>query len=314
MAQINALNCDKIYLGLGLGECEIFLKELSTLILVPKSWSIPVADLATFNLEKAIALVQNGTFDPFIDADEFVDNTPDPTNKEYSGGEIATIRNGKPQYSFEFNNGIGFHKAAYSRNSFKRYNALLVDQAGNIVGATSVDGTKFTGLSMGMFNTRTYRPVVGDNTAATIVEIQLNNEEQFNKQMAVLTVSSLGFDFNTEILAIQSVKISGIAEAGNPIGVLVTGANNTIYGIEGLDADNFRVINTATNAVVPITSVSAGISPGQYNITPTTPLVAAQTLRIEMFDATATPPVDTALVDGTNALYKGTSEVITVAA
>lgn len=310
MALINALDCNKVDLNLGVTECELRLGEFRSFILVPKSWSIPVTELETMDLSYVVGLVQAGTWQPVLNSVEFTNNTPDPTTKEYTGGVMAVIRNGKPQYMFEFDNGIGFHKAAYSKNSFKLYNIILVDESGTLVGATNGDGTRFTGLSASMVNTRTYVPETGDETAKTLIEFQLDNEAQFNTRMALITVGQSGVDVNTDIMAIIDVAITGTAEAGDPIQVSVDGVGNTIRGIEGLGAGNFRVINTATNAVVTLTSVTEGATPGTYLLTPTTPTVAAQTLRVELYDTTA--GVNVALVEP-NQLYKGSSAIITVA-
>jgi len=306
MALINAVNCNKDNLGLGIVECEARLKDFKSFILVPKSWRLSIAELATLTYTQMVGFVQDDTWQPFLNAVEFVNNTPDPTTKEYTGGVMSVIRNGKPQYSFEFDNGIGFQKAAYSKNSFNQYNVLLVDSAGTLVGATSADGLSFIGLTASMVNTRTYVPQVGDETAKTLVEFQLSNEDQFNKRMALLTVDQTNVDINSELMGVIGVNITGTASVANGFVVDVTAVNNTIFGIEALDETNFRIRNTATNTVLAIDTVVAGANPGNYTIDTTTAPTLAATYVLETYDSTATPPVNVALV-GTNQLYKGVS-------
>jgi len=313
MALINALNCDKENLGLGVVECEARLKDFKSFILTPKSWRITLTELETLTLPELVGFVQNETWQPFLNSVEFVNNTPEPTTKEYTGGVMSVIRNGKPQYSFEFDNGIGFHKAAYSKNSFNNYNVILVDSAGTLVGAVTADGLSFTGLTASMVNTRTYVPQVGDETAKTIVEFQLSNEDQFNKRMAIITTDQSGVDVNSELMGIIGVNVSGTASVANGFTVNVTAVNNTIFGIEGLGVDNFRIRNTANNAVLAIDTVAAGTTEGSYVIDTTTPPTLAASYIVEMYDATATPPVNTALV-GDNQLYRGASKPIIAAA
>lgn len=302
MALINALDCNKVDLNLGLVDCEPRFGYIQSFILVPKNWSIPVEDLETMDLDYVVGLIQDGTWQPVLNTLQVTDNTPEPTTKEYTGGVMAVIRNGKPQYMLEFDNGVGFHKAAWSKNSFQKYNILLVDQMGTIMGATSGDGTRFVGLSAGMVNTRTYTLQNGDETAKTNIELQLINEAQFNGRMALITVGQSGVDINTDVLPIVGVTITGTAEAGDPISVQVNAVNNSIFGIEGLTVDNFRVVNTATNAVVPLTSITEGATEGSYLLTPTTPTTGGQILRVELYDTTAS--VNVALVEP-NQLYKG---------
>lgn len=310
MALINALDCNKVDLNLGLVDCEPRFGYIQSVILVPKSWSVPVSELETMDLDYVVGLIQAGTWQPVLNVLQTTDNTPEPTTKEYTGGVMAVIRNAKPSYMVELDNGIGYHKALYSKNSFQAYNILLVDQNGTIMGATTADGLRFTGLLAGMVNTRTYTLQNADETAKTNFEFQLISEGQFNSRMALITTGQSGVDINTDVLAIIGATITGTAEAGDPINVTVNAVNNTVFGIEGLGDGNFRVINTATNAVVTLTSVTEGATPGTYLLTPTTPTVAAQTLRVELYDTTAA--VNVALVEP-NQLYKGSSAVITVA-
>lgn len=304
MALINAVDCNKVDLNLGITDCELRLGEFKSFILTPKSWSVAVEDLETMDLEYVVGLVQAGTWQPVLNSVEFTNNTPEPTTKEYTGGVTSVIRNGKPQYMFEFDNGIGFHKAAYSKNSFQRYNVLLVDESGNLVGATSGDGTRFTGLSASMVNTRTYVPKTGDETPKTLIEFQLDNEAQFNQRMAIITVAQSGVDINTDVNAIVGVTITGTAEAGDPINIQVNGVNNSILGVEALTVSNFRVTNVTSGATVALTSVTEGATEGSYLLTPTTPTTAGQVLKVELYDAEAS--VNVALIEP-NQLYKGST-------
>lgn len=314
MGLLNALNCDKEDKGLGLVDCEQFLSEFKTPILIKKGWSMTVADFEALDYAGFVALVQSGDWQPVEGAREFVNNTPEATTQEYSGGVMAVVRNGKPQYQFNYDNGYGFHAALYSKNSFNKYDMGIVDDNGTLILAYSADGLRVTGLTTGMVNTSTFTPRVGDANANTPFAFQLTNEAQFNKRMALYNVEQSGIDFNTEIKAIVSVEIAGTATAGDPINVTVTAVNNANFGIEGLDATNFRIVNTATNAVLAINTVANGTNPGQYVITPTVALVAAATITIEMYDATES--VNVAIVDALEPfrLYKGISPVITVGA
>jgi len=305
MIQINAVSCNKALFGTGLVPCELRLKDFKSFLIVPKSWSLNLLT-GTFDKDYVVAQIQNGTFVPFLNTVEFLNNTPDPTTKEYQGGITAVIRNGKPQYSFEYDNGIGFHKAAYGYNSFQTYNVIIVDSAGTVAVAESADGLSVTGFALSMLNTRTYVPQVGDETAKTLIEFQISNEEQFNKRMALIPVDQSGVDINSELMGVVGVNIKGTASVANGFIVDVTAVNNTIFGIEALDENSFRIRNTITNTVLAIDTVVAGATPGNYKIETTTAPTLASTYVVETFDATATPPTATALV-GESQLYRGVS-------
>lgn len=314
MGLINAINCNKEDLGLGTVSCEIFLNEFKTPIPVRKGWSMLLTEFEALDYAGFVELVQKSEWMPVLGSKQFTNNTPDPTTEEFSGGIISVIRNGKPQYQFDYDKGVNFHKALYSKNSQNAFDMILADASGSLVVALSADGTRVTGFEAGMVNTRTYMPKSGDASANTAFEFQLINEDQFNKRMAVYTADQSGVDFNSELKPITSVKIVGTATAGDPIEVTVTALGNTSYGIEGLLATDFRVINTVTNAVVALTSVAPGADAGTYLLTPTTPTVAAQVLKVSTYDTDAA--VNVALIDVSAPflLYKGESEPITVTA
>lgn len=313
MGQINTVDCNHEDLGLGTVSCEIFLSEFKTPILIKKGWSMTVTAFEALDMDGFVGLAQSGDWQPVLGSRQFTNNTPDPTTEEYSGGIISVIRNGKPQYQFDYDKGIGFHKALYSKNTFSQYNIGLVDDSGALVLALSADGTRVTGFEAGMVNTRTYMPKSGDTAANTPFEFQLINEIQFNKRMMVYSVEESGVDFNSELQPITSVTITGTNAAGDPIEVQVNASGNAGYGIEGLVAANFRVRNSATNAVVALTSVTDNGN-GSYNLDPTVATVAAQTLIVETYDSDA--EVNVTLVDTLTPirLYKGESPVITVTA
>ena len=312
MGQINAIACDKNALGLGLVGCQPFLTEFKTPILVRKGWSMTKTAFEALDLAGFIELIQTGVWEPVLGTKGFTNNTPDTVTEDYSGGVTAVVRNAKPLYQFDYNKGIAFHKALSSRNSFQEYDIILVDSSDTMVLALSPDGLRVTGLSASMVNTATFMPVAGDTSANTALTIQLDNEIQFNNRMAIYTSEESGVAPNTEFPAIANVNIEFTATAGDPINVFVSSGQNVRYGVAGLLAEDFRLIDTATNTVLAITTVTAGTNDGDYVVTPTVPLTAGQTIKIQTYDATAA--VNVALRDTDNALFKGESEVVTVGA
>lgn len=307
---INALNCSKELKGTGLVDCVIRFRQPKTTLRAKPSWNFNPAT-ETFNLAYVISKIQDGTFTPFLNTLEFLDNTPDPNKKEYQGGAKGTTRNAKPEKSYQFDNGPAWHASAYAYNGFRTSSVIEIDKVGTVKLLRNVAGTVLTGFLTNDFNVRTYKDEQGDDSAQTILEYQIENEEAYNTRATFITAEEIGADLNEEIRGIVDVTITGTAAAADPIEVTVKAVANTAFGIEALTEPNFRVVNVATNAVVPLDTVTAGATPGTYSLTPTTPTVAAQTLRVEMYDSVA--GVATALVEP-NQLYKGVSATITVTA
>lgn len=290
--------------------CLAELKDPKGFIATPKGWSLDISS-GTFDLDYVVEKIQDGTFIPFIGANEFTDNTPDPTTKEFTSGITLVVRNGYPTYQFQYNKEYAFHKAAYTYNSNRAYNYLIVDSVGNIFAATNDAGTHIVGFNGGMLNTRTLQfNDGGAELFRTLVDIQIISPDQFNGDGVILTASQNGFSAIDEIYAIMDVNIEATAPAaGDPIVVRVKATANPSFDIEGLVAANFRVL--VDGVASPIDTVTFNASTFEYSIDPTSAFVAAEEVVVEMYDATNSINV---AVDAGNMLYKGVSQAVTVTA
>ena len=308
MGLINAINCDKDTLELGIVSCEQYLTEFKTPILIRKGFRMLRTAFEALDNDGFVALVQSGDLQPILGAKEFVNNTPDVTTQEYTGGVISVVRNAKPQYQWNLDNGVRFHAALYSKNGFNKFDLGIVDDSGTLILALSPDGLYVTGLTAGMVNTATYTPKTGDADAATSFSVQLTNEQQFNRRMVTYNIDQSEVDFN-DLPAVIGATITGTATAAGIV-ISVNAVNNVSYGIEALTAANFRVYNPVTNAAITIATVVPLVAEGTYRITTTPALTTGTPVVVQLWDATATPPVNVALV-GDNQLYKGISDTIT---
>jgi len=311
MGLINAINCDKDTLELGIVSCEQYLTEFKTPILIRKGWRMLRTAFEALDAEGFVALVQSGDWQPVLGSKQFTNNTPDVTTQEYTGGVLSVVRNGKPQYQFDYDNGIGFHKALYSKNGFNKFDIGIVDDSGTLILALTPDGLYVTGLTAGMVNAATFTPRTGDTDSMTGFSFQLTNEQQFNRRMVTYNIDQSEVDFN-DLPAVTGTTITGTATAAGIV-INVRSATNVSYGIEALTAANFRVYNPVTNAAITIATVVPLVAEGTYRITTTPVLTTGTPVVVQLWDATATPPVNVALV-GDNQLYKGISDLITVTA
>lgn len=313
MGLINAINCAKEDMGLGLVECQQFLQRFKTPILIKKSWRMLRTEFEALDADGFVALVQSGAWQPVKGAKNFTADIPDPQEETYDDGTRVVTGDGKPTMQFDYDRGIAFHKALFSKNSFGLYNIGIVDEAGTLVLALSADGQYVTGLTAGQVNTNSYVPKAGTTSSNTPFWFQLTNTEQYNKRMAVYTTDQSGIDFNEDIEAISSVTITGTVSAADGFDITVNAVSNTNYGIEGLSTSNFRAVNVTDNAVLTLGGFTVGATEGNYTGTLTPSPGAGDKIKFYMYDATTTPPVNVALVDS-NILYKGESlEITTVA-
>ena len=311
MGLIGALNCKKNNYNLGTVTCEIFLNEFQTPILVKKGWRMLRTTFEALTEQDIVELIQTGVWNPITGKKQFTNNTPEPTTEEYSGGIISVVRNGKPQYQFDYDKGINFHKALYGLNSFGSYDMMLSDQSGQLIFALSADGLYVQAFESGMINTNTFQPKAGDTSALTAFAFQLTNEDQFNRRIEVMTADNSPTDWNS-LQAIVGVTVSvvGTPAVGNTtITIDINAQGNSIFGIEALDLENIRIVNGTTNAVVTPTNMAATATPGRYILT--VPALTAATYTIQLYDATV--PVAVAHIEDTLELYAGISNGIVVA-
>lgn len=307
---INAINCNHQLLGTGIVPCTVKLGRIKSVLRVDPSWTFDPAT-ETFDLDYVISKVQDGTFAPFLNTLAFANNTPETTTKEFEDGAIYAIRDGKPQFSMEYDNGIMWHQAAYSYNGNRTSSVILIDASGNVGLYRNVAGTQLTAMLTNMFSVPTWMPQVGDENAKTFINFQIESETAWNERLTVISVQQIGADLNDELKGFLNVTITGTASVANGISVTINAVANTSFGITGLTAPNFRVRDTTDNTVETIDTVTAGATHGTYTIVLDPALTVAHKVVVEMYDTTA--GVDTALV-GTNLLYKGASAEMTVGA
>jgi len=308
--QIDALNCNKQFLGTGLVDCLLRKGKITSVIKVKPGWSFDPAT-ETFDLAYVVSKVQDGTFAPFLNTLDFLNNTPESITKEYADHSIAVVSNGKPQRSLEFDNGIYWHKAAASYSGFRNGGVIEIDNNGTVWLQRNVAGTKLTAYDTNMFNVPTYTDAFNDETAKTFIMYQVRNEVAWTNQMTAITQEQIGADLNDELKGFNNTIVTGTATPAL-ITVNVTAMGNTSYGIEALTEESFRVRNITTGLIVPIDTVTAVPgNPGKYTIDPTTNITATNIIVVELYDAIAEQPM--ALL-GDNLLYYGQSANITVTA
>jgi ribosome-associated toxin RatA of RatAB toxin-antitoxin module len=210
MILFNQKNCLTERKNLGLPDCIIQEGRLTGFIIVPKGWSLDLTS-GEFNKAYVNEQIQLGNAVPILGAVEAINNTPEATTEEYQGGVLSVVRNGLPQFAFKFlKGGWKFANALYTYNSFQAFDVLFVFSSGAIAGAKA--GNNLTGFDLGMMNTGTYMFTDGNVSSSVTVSMQVVNEAQFNRDVALLDSSVLDFNVNTEIFPITDIVMTGRAD------------------------------------------------------------------------------------------------------
>ena len=309
MVLINQKDCVISRKNLGLSDCIIQEGRLTGFIIVPKGWAI---DLTTdsFNLVYVNEQIQLGSFVPVLGAIEATNGTPEATTEEYQGGVKSVVRNGLPEYTFKYlKGGWKFASALYTYNSFQAFDILFVFSSGAIAGATN--GTTFSGFDLGMLNSGTYMFTDGSTSSSVSVSMQLINETQFNRDVALLDASVLDFKVNTDISPITDILITGRADVSdNKVYFKPVFETNQSTGLGGIAIANLRVfVNGAVGTITALSLVYNAITK-EWACALLTPLVLADKVVIELYDTVNS--VSTAKI-GTK-YYSGISSEITAVA
>lgn len=306
--KINQRDCIANRINLGLPDCIIQEGRLTGFIIVPKGWSL---DLATeeFNLEYVNEQIQLGNFVPVLQAVQAENKTPEATTEEFQGGIKTVVRNGLPEFTYKFvKGGWKWASALYTYNSFQAFDVLKVFSSGAIAGATN--GKNFTGFDLGMLNNGTYMFTDGSASSHVLVSMQLTNEVQFNRDVALLDASVLDFNPNFDISPITDIVITGRASvADGKVYFKAVFAMNQLTPLKAIDIANIKSFKNGVDDPITALSLLYNDATAEYEYQPTTAPTVTDKYIVALYDAVA--GVEVAKI-GTR-FYKGKSAEITPA-
>ena len=306
MILFNQKDCLTTRKNLGLPDCIIQEGRLTGKILVPKGWSLNL-NSGTFDLAYVNDQIQLGNFVPILGAVEVTNNTPEATTEEYQGGVMSVVRNGLPQYTFKFlKGGWKYANALYTYNSFQAFDVLFVFSSGAIAGATN--GTTISGFDLGMLNTGTYMFTDGSVSASVSTTIQLINETQFNRDVALLDASVLDFNVNTDLFPITDIVMTGRADVSeDKVYFKAKFAMNQSTNLGGIAIANLRVTIDGVVSTIVALSLSYDAITGEWEFEPTDAFTTSSAIIVQLYDSVES--VDVAKI-GTK-FYKGATSAIT---
>lgn len=284
MVLINQKDCITSRKNLGLSDCVIQEGRLTGFIITPKGWAINLTS-DTFDLAYVNEQIQLGNFIPVLGAIEATNGTPEATTEEYQGGVKSVVRNGLPEYTFKYlKGGWKFASALYTYNSFQAFDVLFVFSSGAIAGATN--GTVLNGFNLGMLNSGTYMFTDGSTSASVTVSMQLIDEVQFNRDVAILEADSLDFKVNSDISPITDIVITARADASDAkVYFKPVFETNRATTLGGIAIPNLRSTINGVVDVITAASLSYNATTKEYQYTPTDTLTVSDTVIVELYDS-----------------------------
>ena len=306
MILFNQKDCLTTRKNLGLPDCIIQEGRLTGKILVPKGWSLNLTS-GTFDLAYVNEQIQLGNFVPILGAVEVTNNTPEATTEEYQGGVMSVVRNGLPQFVFKYlKGGWKYANALYTYNSFQAFDVLFVFSSGAIAGATN--GTTLSGFDLGMLNNGTYMFTDGSVSASVSTTIQIINETQFNRDVALLDASILDFNVNTDLFPITDIVMTGRADVSDDkVYFKAKFAMNQSTNLGGIAIANLRVTIDGVVSTIVALSLTYDALTNEWAFEPTTAFTTSSAIIVQLYDSVA--GTDVAKI-GTK-FYKGATASIT---
>ena len=306
MVLYNQKDCLTTRKNLGLPDCILQEGRLTGFIMTPKGWAINLTT-DTFDLSYVNEQIQLGNFIPVLGAVEATNNTPEATTEEYQGGVMSVVRNGLPNFTFKFlKGGWKFANALYSYNSFQAFDVLFVFSSGAIAGATN--GTTLSGFDLGMLNSGTYMFTDGNTSASVSVTMQLINETQFNRDVALLDSSVLDFNVNSDVNPITDIIMTGRADvSSDKVYFKPTFDMNQSTILGGIAIANLRVTIDGVVSTIVALSLTYDAINAEYVFEPTNAFTTSSSIVVQLYDSVNN--VATAKI-GTR-YYKGATSAIT---
>jgi len=306
MVLYNQKDCLTTRKNLGLPDCILQEGRLTGFIMTPKGWAINLTT-DTFDLDYVNEQIQLGNFIPVLGAVEATNNTPEATTEEYQGGVMSVVRNGLPNFTFKFlKGGWKFANALYSYNSFQAFDVLFVFSSGAVAGATN--GTTLSGFDLGMLNSGTYMFTDGNTSASVSVTMQLINETQFNRDVALLDASVLDFNVNSDINPITDIVMTGRADVSeDKVYFKPTFDMNQSTTLGGIAIANLRVTIDGTATTIVALSLTYNAPTKEWSFEPTAAFTTSSSIVVQLYDSVNN--VATAKI-GTR-YYKGATTAIT---
>lgn len=246
---------------------------------------------------------------PLIGLYGFEQSTPDNEMATSSIGIKFEIREGKVELSLIFNKSHCFHKSVFTKKAFKKWNMILFF-TNHVVGAKSLDGTKWKGFDCGMFTVSTFKVQQGNDPQMTKVTLQLTQEgtTEWNTRMSAISNEEVTAELNSIDGAIEtSITFPAAPAAGTTVVVDVKSQCNGAAKSGLVTASQWSVLGEQTPSKT-VQSVSESVTvPGRYTLTLSSATTGGDKIGFRL--GTALEPV---VEDVLGTMYSGSSVIATI--
>jgi hypothetical protein len=283
---LNTIVCGvSAVLGTGLKGCRPFFKKVTTVWLTPAGFeydSTQIFDETYINKLKA-----EGNLIVIKGIRTFTDNSGDDNIDELEDGTKQVARLGLYEFALAFVNGLYFHAALHSLNSFGNYDVTFIDRDSNILGTKALSG-QFKGMTAGMIQGMKFSWATDTQGQREGLSCQLLERTELDEDFILIQGKSLTFNAN-KIEGVNEIDLSfssAPASAGTTINVVAKRKQDGAPFV-GLPAANWLYKNDGATIAVTGDDSATG---GTYVLT-VTALVTNEVINLSIFDSTSNDDV-----------------------
>lgn len=253
-------------LGTGTKGCSPFFKKVSAIWLTPQGFVYDGA--STFDSTYINQLQAEGNLIILKGIRTFTDNTPDDTIDELEDGTKQVARLGLYEFSVQFINGMYFHAALHSLNSYGNYDVTFVDIDGNILGTRAANGS-LKGFTAGMVQGGKFQWATDSTAQREGLMCQLLERSEFDNDYVFIDNSQLDFapqrldGINEVVLEFGTNPVSGTSETVKATlkqgGAALTGLtfSDFLRTVDGATSNPTADDSEATGAGIYVLTVGA---------------------------------------------------------
>lgn len=279
---LNLIDCSaQGILGTGTFGCRPYIKKTVSIWLTPQGFEYDSAQILDEDYTQL--LQQQGNLVVLKGVDTPTDQSSDDTIDESEDGIKQVANEGRYEFLFQFQNGLYFHAALSALDSFRVWDATLVDSQGNILGTRSSAGN-LKGFTIGMLQgQRLQFPTSAVGQREGIVMQWLNRSELDRDYVYIQNQQIAPFDptgldgINEIILSFGAVPTN----LGTTITIDAVRAQDGAVFTGGVDYTDFGMIRD--NVQDDPTAGDDAVTPGTYILT-TSAHATNEVLEVRLFD------------------------------
>lgn len=193
---INLVDCGlSAVLGTGTKGCRPFFKKVTALSFLPAGFKLDKERV--LDEEYFTELQASGKLIHIKGIRDFTDNSTDDTLDELGDGVKQVSRYGLYEFLVNFVNGLYFHSALTSLNSFGDYDVIMWDIDGNGLGTKASNGS-LKGLSVGMIQASKLTFGTNDAGEREGLAFQLLNRRELDTDYVFISADNIDFNANIQ--------------------------------------------------------------------------------------------------------------------